>query len=160
MRHQLTRVLPYTPEQLFELVGDVQRYPEFVPHLKSIRVWDVRADDEVTTLKAEAAVGFAVFNERFATTVKRDRPNLTIEVGLLSGPFRRLENRWAFRPHPEGAEVAFLIDFAFKSRLLDAVLAANFERGVNRIVSGFDARARQLYGAGAPPKPDASDSSD
>jgi coenzyme Q-binding protein COQ10 len=146
LRHQLTRVLPYTPEQLFELVGDVQRYPEFVPHLKSIRVWDVREEEAVTTLKAEAAVGFAVFNERFATTVRRDRANLAIDVGLLSGPFRKLENTWRFRPHPEGAEVAFVIDFAFRSRILDAVLQANFQRGVDRIIAGFDARARQLYG--------------
>ena len=121
-----------------------------MPHLKTIRVWDVRTNGEVTTLKAEAAVGFAVFSERFATTVKRDRANLAIEVGLLSGPFHHLDNHWRFRPHAEGAEVEFLIDFAFRSRILDAVLQANFHRAVNRIIACFDARARQLYGeAGA-----------
>ena len=147
MRHQLTRILPYTPEQLFELVGDVERYPEFVPHLKSIKVWDKRIDATgLSTLKAEAAVGFALFQERFSTTVLRDRERLTIEVGLLSGPFHHLTNTWRFVPLRAGTEVDFFIDFAFRSRLLEAVLAANFHRAVERLISGFDARARQLYG--------------
>ena len=147
MRHQVTRILPYAPEQLFELVGDVERYPEFVPHLKSIRVWDQQADGTgLTRLKAEASVGFALFEERFATTVLRDRERLVIEANLLSGPFRHLTNRWRFAPIRSGAEVDFFIDFAFRSRLLDAVLAANFHRGVDRIIRAFDERARQLYG--------------
>ena len=151
MRHQVTRILPYAPEQLFEMVGDVGRYPEFVPHLKSIRVWDQRSDDTgLSTLKAEAAVGFALFEERFATTVRRDRQRLTIDVGLLSGPFRHLTNRWRFAPHRSATEVDFLIDFAFRSRLLEAVLAANFQRGVERIINAFDDRARQLYGQRPP----------
>jgi coenzyme Q-binding protein COQ10 len=147
LRHQVTRILPYAPEQLFELVGDVGRYPEFVPHLKSIRVWDQRSDETgLSTFKAEAAVGFALFQERFATTVVRDRERLVIEANLLSGPFRHLTNRWRFAPMRAGAEVDFFIDFAFRSRLLEAVLAANFQRGVERIILAFDERARQLYG--------------
>ena len=147
MRHQVTRILPYTPEQLFELVGDVGRYPEFVPHLKSIRVWDQRSDGTgLSELKAEAAVGFALFEERFATTVRRDRQRLIVEVGLLSGPFHHLTNRWRFVPHHSATEVDFFIDFAFRSKLLEAVLAANFQRGVDRIMNAFDERARQLYG--------------
>ena len=147
MRHQVTRILPYAPEQLFELVGDVGRYPEFVPHLKSIRVWDQRSDGTgLSTLKAEAAVGFALFEERFATTVRRDRARLAIDVSLLSGPFRHLTNQWRFIQRHSGTEVDFLIDFAFRSKLLDAVLAANFQRGVERIMSAFDERARRLYG--------------
>ena len=147
MRHQLTRVLPYTPEQLFELVGDVARYPEFVPHLKSIRVWDQRSDGTgLSSLKAEAAVGFTLFQERVATAVRRDRERLVIEVDLLHGPFRHLTNRWRFAPLRAGTEVDFFIDFAFRSRLLEAVLAANLERAVERIILAFDDRARQLYG--------------
>ena len=147
MRHQVTRILPYAPEQLFELVGDVGRYPEFVPHLKSIRVWDQRSDGTgLSTLKAEAAVGFALFQERFSTLVRRDRERLTVDVSLLSGPFHHLTNRWRFAPHRAATEVDFFIDFQFRSKLLDAVLAANFERGVDRIMSAFDERARHLYG--------------
>ena len=147
MKHEVRRILPYTPEQLFELVGDVQRYPEFVPHLKSIRVWDQRSDATgLSSLKAEAAVGFALFQERFATTVLRDRERLVIEVDLLSGPFRHLTNRWRFAPMRAGTEVDFFIDFAFRSRLLEAVLQANLHRAVERIIGAFDARARQLYG--------------
>ena len=146
MRHQVTRVLPYAPEQLFELVGDVERYPEFVPHLRSIRVWDLRADPQGSTLKAEALVGYAMFKERFATSVRRDRERLAIDVDLISGPFHHLKNQWRFAPHPAGTTVEFLIDFAFRSRLLDAVLATNFHRAVEKIIACFDARAQALYG--------------
>ncbi len=147
MRHELTRVLPYRPDQLFELVGDVRRYPEFVPWITSLRVWDEREEGPgVDQLKAEAAVGFAFLKERFGTSVRRDRPAQRIDVGLLYGPFRRLQNVWTFEPHPQGTQVGFLIDFEFKSRLLDALLKANFERAVGKIMACFDARARELYG--------------
>jgi coenzyme Q-binding protein COQ10 len=147
LRHQLTRVLPYTPEQLFELVGDVERYPEFVPHLHRVRVWDRAPErDGVSTLKAEAVVGYGIIRERFSTSVYRDRTRHEVQVRLLSGPFHHLENRWGFTAAEEGASVEFMIDFALKSRILDAVVAANFERAMSRLVSGFSARAEALYG--------------
>jgi coenzyme Q-binding protein COQ10 len=150
LRHSLTRILPYTPSQLFLLVGDVDRYPEFVPWVTRLRSWNRRPSGEgVTLLDAEADVGFAIVRERFATRVRLDEPALTIDVDLISGPFRRLKNRWRFAAHPEGCELTFEIDFEFKSRLLQALLAANFHRAVERLVGCFEDRAKALYGLGA-----------
>lgn len=145
-RHNVVRMLPYRPEELFELVGDVERYPEFVPWITSLRAWNQRPDGEgVDVLDAEATVGFKMLREKFATRVRRDANALTVEVSLLHGPFRRLNNRWKFEPHAMGTKVTFDIDFAFKSMLLDAMLAANFDRAVNRLMGCFEARAAKLY---------------
>jgi coenzyme Q-binding protein COQ10 len=147
LRHTLVRRLPYAAEQLFALVGDVERYPEFVPWVSGLRTWNRRQPGEgVTTLDAEATVRFAIIQERFATRVRLDRAALQIDVDLISGPFRRLKNRWRFRPEGEGTDLSFEIDFEFGSRLLEKLLAMNFERAVNALVACFERRARDLYG--------------
>ena len=146
MRHTVTRILPYTPRQLFDLVGDVERYPQFVPWVKRLRTWNRQAAGEVTTLDAEAEVGFSIVHERFSTKVKLDAPALAIDVDLISGPFRKLENRWRFKEHLKGTELSFAIDFDFKSRLLQALLAANFHHACNRLIACFEDRAAKLYG--------------
>jgi coenzyme Q-binding protein COQ10 len=151
LRHSLTRILPYAPRQLFDLVGDVERYPEFVPWVTRLRAWNRRTDGAgVTRLDAEAEVGFAIIHERFSTRVRLDEPGLDIAVELISGPFRRLSNRWRFKDHGSGAELAFEIDFEFKSSLLQGLLAANFHHAVGRLVGCFEERARTLYGPGPP----------
>ena len=148
MRHHVSKVLPYTPEQLLELVGDVERYPEFVPWINGMRTWNARDLGEgVDTLDAEAGVGFSFLKERFATRVRRNRAVRSIEVSLLSGPFRKLVNRWEFFEAEGGARVEFDIDFEFKSRLLDGMLTANFHHAVDRLMACFEDRARTLYGA-------------
>jgi len=147
VRHSLTRILPYTPGQLFALVGDVERYPQFVRWVSALRTWNRRQDDEgVLLLDAEAEVNFSVVRERFSTRVRLDEPALAIDVDLLSGPFRKLENRWRFKAHPSGAELAFEIDFEFRSRLLERLLAANLQRAVTKLVACFERRAKVLYG--------------
>lgn len=147
-RHALTKVLPYQPDQLFEMVGDIARYPEFVPWLTSMRTWNPQELElGVTTVDAEAGVGFSFLRERFATRVIRDPNNRKISVNLLRGPFRALKNEWLFRPHPNGTMVEFSIEFEFKSRLLDAFLAANMDRAIDKLIACFEARARVLYGA-------------
>ncbi len=146
MHHVLVRELPYTPEQLFALVGDVRRYPEFVPWVTSLRAWNEQeAEPGVVTMDAEAQVKFAVIRERFATHVRLDRPALCIEVGLISGPFRRLRNRWRFEPSATGSKLTFEIDFEFGSRFLQGLLRANFEHAVRRLVGCFEGRAKSLY---------------
>ena len=146
--HRLTRVLPYTPDQLFALVGEVRAYPDFVPWISAMRVWNEREEAPgVTALDAEAQVGFAFVRERFATAVRRDANTKTIEVRLIRGPFKHLTNRWMFRPHPTGAEIEFFIDFEFKSRMLDRLLHSQFDRAVARLIGCFEARAEKLYGA-------------
>jgi coenzyme Q-binding protein COQ10 len=147
LRHSLVRKLPYTPDQLFQLVGDVERYPEFVPWITSMRVWNKQDEgDGITSLDAEAGVGFAFLTERFSTRVRRDANTREITVNLLRGPFRHLRNEWRFRPEESGTAVEFEIDFEFKSRLLETLLAANLGRAVDRLVGCFDARAKALYG--------------
>jgi coenzyme Q-binding protein COQ10 len=150
LRHSLTHILPYAPEQMFNLVGDVEAYPQFVPWLTALRTWNAHsAADGAEVLDAEAQVGFAFLKEKFATRVRRDAKAGTVSVDLLYGPFRRLQNVWKFLPHPTGTQVEFLIDFEFKSRLLDGLLAANMHRAVGKLVSCFEARAAELYGAPA-----------
>ena len=97
MRHSLTRILPYTPQQLFDLVGDVEAYPQFVPWITSMRVWN-RHDDGagISGMDAEAGVGFSFLRETFSTRVKRDEPAGEITVTLIHGPFKHLINRWRF----------------------------------------------------------------
>jgi coenzyme Q-binding protein COQ10 len=151
LRHTLTRRLPYAPEQLFDLVGDVERYPEFVPWVTGMRTWNRReCADDVSVFDAEAGVRFAIIRERFRTRVRLDRPGLAIDADLISGPFKRLENRWRFAGAPEGCLLTFAIDFEFGSRFLEALLAANFERAVARLIGCFERRAAALYGGSAP----------
>ena len=147
MHHHVSRVLPYTPDQLFKLVGEITAYPEFVPWVTGMRTWNARHLSEgVDSVDAEAQVGFSFLKERFSTWVRHDRNAPKVEVGLLRGPFHHLRNRWEFFPHPEGTRVEFFIDFAFKSKVLDLMLQANFDRAVGRLMRCFEARAAHLYG--------------
>jgi coenzyme Q-binding protein COQ10 len=148
LRHHVSKVLPYAPEQLFQLVGDVARYPEFVPWITAMRTWNDRhLSDGVETLDAEAGVGFSFLKETFATRVRRDAHNRQIDVALLSGPFRKLQNRWRFHDSGHGCtRIEFDIDFLFKSRLLEGLLRANFGQAVDKLISCFEARAEVLYG--------------
>ena len=147
MRHHVSRVLPYTPDQLMSLVGDVERYPDFVPWISTLRTWNARElGAGVDTLDAEASVGFSFLKERFATRVRRDSAGRQIDVDLLSGPFRKLANSWQFFPDEAGTRIEFDIDFEFKSWLLDGLLKANFHHAVDRLMGCFEDRARALYG--------------
>ncbi|MBX3482148.1 type II toxin-antitoxin system RatA family toxin [Phenylobacterium sp.] len=148
MHHHVSRVLPYTPDQLFALVGDVERYPEFVPWITAMRTWNRRqAGEGVDQVDAEAGVGFSFLKERFATRVHRDANARQIDVNLLSGPFRKLTNRWRFHPDEAGTRIEFDIDFQFKAKLLEGLLAVNFHHAVERLMGCFEDRARALYGA-------------
>lgn len=147
MRHTVVRVLPYTPAQLLDLVGDVNAYPQFVPWITSMRVWNERTDAHgASQLDAEAAVGFSFLRERFSTRVTREPAAGEITVSLLHGPFRQLFNRWRFHEDPAGTRIEFEIDFEFKSRLLQTLLAANFHHAVDRLIGCFEDRAKALYG--------------
>jgi coenzyme Q-binding protein COQ10 len=147
-RHSVVRILPFTPDQLFALVGDVERYPEFVPWITSMRVRNPRSEGEgIDVVDAEAGVGFSFLKERFATRVRRNANQRDILVTLLWGPFKRLVNRWSFEADPAGCKVVFEIDFEFRSRVLETLLAANFNRAVDKLIGCFEARAKELYPA-------------
>ncbi len=147
-------MLPFQPDQLSALVADVRRYPEFVPWVTAMRTWNEHDEAPgVSRLDAEAQVGFSFLKERFSTWVRHDRNINRVQVGLLRGPFRHLKNQWDFHADPAGTRVEFMIDFAFKTRLLDAMLQANFDHAVSRLMGCFEARAAELYGAPADPAP-------
>lgn len=147
LKHHVEKILPYTPDQLFALVGDVEAYPQFVPWIRSLRTWNARQESEgVSLLDAQASVGFAMLKESFSTRVRRDVDARVIDVALLSGPFRHLTNRWSFTAVEGGTRIAFDIDFEFKSRLLAGLLAANFGHAVDRLMGCFQDRAKALYG--------------
>ena len=149
-RYHIEKILPYTPDQLFALVGNVDAYPEFVPWIQSMRTWNARSEGEgVSLVDAQAGVGFAFLKEKFSTRVRRDAAIRQVDVQLLSGPFKHLANRWRFIEDEGGTKIEFDIDFEFKSRLLSGMLAANFHHAVDKLMSCFEARAQTLYGGKA-----------
>ena len=141
-RHSETKHLPYTPEQLFELVADVGRYDEFLPWVVAVRV---RSSSEAETV-ADLVVGFNAFKERFTSRVTKQRPG-RIVVDYVEGPLKYLKNEWRFEPAPDGgSEVCFAVDFAFKSRLFETLAGAMFDRALRRMTGAFEQRAAALYG--------------
>ena len=139
--HAETRFLPYTPEQLFDLVADVEDYPKFLPWCVALRITDRR--DNV--IRADMVVGFRMLREKFTSRVTLT-PKERIDVEYLDGPFRYLENRWLFRPKDGGCEIDFFIDFEFRSRLLRKVMEPLFHEAVRRMVRAFEKRAGERFG--------------
>lgn len=140
-RHAEQRVLPYTPEQLFDLVAAVDRYPEFLPWCQAARI--LRREENGFT--AEVVIGFKMFRERFTSRVTFDRPN-AITVTYVSGPMKHLNNRWAFAPDPGGCRLDFAVDFEFRSLLLQSMIGVVFTEAVRHMVKAFSDRAHVLYG--------------
>ena len=141
--HAEQRVLPYTPRQLYDLVADVDRYPEFLPWCIGARVKS-RSDD---ALIADLVIGFKMFRERYTSRVHLDEENLVIDVEYLEGPFKRLDNHWKFMTEGEGCRIDFYVDFEFRSRILQKAIQPLFNEAVKRMVSAFEGRAKDLYGA-------------
>ncbi len=138
--HREKRILPFAPAQVFNLVADVERYPEFLPWCVACRI---RQWDAATSFTADLAVGFKMVREQFTSKVQLDRPN-AITVEYLKGPFSHLRNEWKFSAVPEGTAVDFFLTFEFRSRLLQALIGALFEEAVHRMVSAFEARAAKV----------------
>ncbi len=142
--HAEQRILPYRPDQLFDLVADIERYPEFLPWCVAARV-RTRTDQEVV---ADLVIGFKMIRERFTSRVRLDRPNRRIDVAYTEGPFRYLNNHWVFEELPDGAtRLDFFVDFEFRSVMLQKIIGVLFNEAVRRMVAAFEARAKQLYGS-------------
>ena len=140
-RHAETRRLPFTAEQMFDLVADIERYPEFLPWCVAARVRP-RGENE---LEAELVVGHGPLREKFVTRDVLDRPH-SIEVSYLRGPFRHLHNSWVFAPAEGGSTVSFEVEFEFRSRLFERLMGRFFGEAVRRMVAAFERRARDIYG--------------
>lgn len=142
-RHTETRHLPYAPEQMFELVADVARYPEFLPWVSAIRV---RSNSD-TEMVADMIVGFKGLRETFTSKVAKERPD-HIRVDYLDGPLKYLNNDWIFRPDGQGGTlVEFCVDFAFKNRVFELLAGQVFDRALRKMIGAFETRAAALYGA-------------
>ncbi|MFK3890309.1 type II toxin-antitoxin system RatA family toxin [Sphingomonas sp. NPDC079357] len=142
-KHSETRRLPYTPEQMFDLVADVRHYPEFLPWVSAMRV---RKDTPQETL-ADMIVGFKGLRETFTSKVTKHHPE-TIRVEYIEGPLKYLNNDWRFRPDGEGGcLVDFSVDFAFKNRMFEMLAGQVFGVALRRMIGAFEDRAAKLYGA-------------
>ncbi len=141
-RHSETRYLPYSPEQLFDMVADIARYDEFLPWVVAVRI---RSSSDTETV-ADLVVGFNAFKERFTSRVTKSRPT-DICVDYIEGPLKYLKNEWRFeRAGDGGTEVHFSVDFAFRSRIFEALAGQMFDRALRRMTDAFERRAAALYG--------------
>ena len=149
-RHSENRVLPYTPKQIFDLVADVARYPEFLPWTAAARIRSRRPvperGAEAEVMEADLVISFKVFREKFGSRVVLDEPGLTIDVEYLDGPFRYMKSRWQFRDAADGCTVEFFVDFEFRNAVLTKVIGVVFNEAMQRIVRAFETRAAELYG--------------
>jgi coenzyme Q-binding protein COQ10 len=146
--HAEKRLVPWTPEQMFDLVAGVERYPEFLPWCLAARI----KKREPTEIVADLVIGFRMFREQFSSRVTMERPH-RLHVAYVNGPFKHLNNHWEFIAVPPsaklpagGTEIDFYVDFEFHSRLLQSLMGVLFNEAVKRMVAAFEARARSQYG--------------
>ncbi|MFO1036578.1 MAG: type II toxin-antitoxin system RatA family toxin [Geminicoccaceae bacterium] len=141
--HAEKRYLPHTPDQMYDLVARVDRYPEFLPWCKAARI---TKRDGPNLFYADLVIAFKVFREQFTSKVHLD-PKTGVDVEYINGPFRYLNNHWRFEPAPGGGCIVdFYVDFEFKSKLLQSLIGLLFNEAVQRMVAAFEARAEKLYG--------------
>jgi coenzyme Q-binding protein COQ10 len=137
-----TRRLPYSCEQMFDLVADVGRYSEFLPWVIATRV---RSDND-SEMVADMLVGFKAIREKFTSKVSKQRPT-NLDVLYLDGPLRDLDNNWTFKPTDDGGcEIDFAVQFTFNNRMFEALAGQYFDRAFRKMVTAFEARADALYG--------------
>lgn len=147
-----TRKLPYSARQMYDLVADVERYPEFLPWNSAARIRSRKqAPDRSEVIEADLVISFKVFRERFGSRVTLWPDDLKIDTEYLDGPFRYLRSGWTFRdldegePREGGCEVDFFVDFEFRNAILARLIGVVFDEAMGRIVRAFEERARQLY---------------
>ena len=141
MRYEESRIINHTPVNLFNLVSDVNKYPEFLPWCKGARVKNIR--DNV--FEADLIIGFKIYKEIYSSRIYLDDTNNKIYVEYKDGPFEYLENSWFFKNNNNGCKVEFMVDFKFKSIFLQTIMETLFSEAVRRMVKAFENRANQLY---------------
>ncbi|MBM85482.1 MAG: ubiquinone-binding protein [Rhodospirillaceae bacterium] len=141
--HAEQRVVPFTQGQLFDLVADVARYPDFLPWCVGARIREVCGEE----ILADLMIGYKLVRERFTSRVSLNRAAGRIDVTYTDGPFKYLDNYWVFREHPDGCLIDFHVDFEFRSTLLEKLIATLFNEAVMKMVGAFEERAHTLYGA-------------
>ncbi len=146
-KHHETRKLPYSAQQMFDLVADVGDYPNFIPWISAARVTSRRETETGEILQADLVISFKVFRERFSSRVTLDREDMRIDTEYLNGPFRHMNSTWRFRDaEGGGCEIDFHVDFEFRSRILGSAAQMFFNDAMQRIVRAFERRAKERYG--------------
>ena len=146
-RFSNVRRVDHDARQMFVLVADVERYPEFVPYCERLVVRNrTTLEDGRKSITASMTLGYKMFNETFGCRVLTDEDALSIVVEYLDGPFRHLHNRWIFRPLAEGCEVDFFIEYELRSRSLGLLVGSVFDRAFHKLSEAFERRADAVYG--------------
>jgi coenzyme Q-binding protein COQ10 len=146
-RHSETKSLPYTSVQMYDLVADVARYPEFLPWTAAARIRSRKPVPGGEVMEADLVISFKVFRERFGSRVTLLPAEMRILTEYIDGPFKHLKSVWTFRDLPAGGcDVAFEVDFEFKNAILAGIIGLVFNEAMARVVRAFEARAQKLYG--------------
>lgn len=144
--HSETRHLPYSVDQMYDLVADVARYPEFLPWTAAARIRSRRQEGDHEVMEADLVVSFKVFRERFGSRVTLYPEARRIDTEYIDGPFKHLFSKWEFSPADEGCEVRFHVVFEFRNRLLQGAAGMFFTEAMHQIVAAFERRAKALHG--------------
>jgi len=145
-----TRRVQHAAAEMFDLVADVEHYPEFVPLCQSLKVRQRIKENGKEVIVADMTVAYKLIRQTFTSRVTLDQPNLQILVEYLEGPFRRLNNAWKFRPvETRVCDVDFFIAYEFQSRTLGTLMGAMFDTAFRRFAGAFERRADQVYGTRA-----------
>lgn len=143
---ETTRPVKHSADQMFDLVADVERYPEFLPLCEALTIRSRKERDGKVLLVADMTVGYKAIRETFATQVLLNKAERVIDVKYIDGPFRYLDNRWSFAPADDGgSNVHFFIDYEFKSRILGALMGSMFDRAFRMFAEAFEKRADTIY---------------
>jgi len=149
-KYETIRHVRHSPERMFELVADVEKYPQFLPMCEALTVRSRKERDGVTVLLADMTVGYKAIRETFTSQVVLRPAESAIDVRYVDGPFKRMENRWRFDPAGEGGcDIHFFIEYEFKSRILGALMGAMFDRAFRMFSEAFEKRADIVYGPSA-----------
>ena len=143
--HSETRFLPYTPDQMYQLVADVAKYPEFLPWCAAARIRSITPQGDARVMEADLVISFKVFRERFGSRVVLHDAEHRIDTSYLEGPFRYLKSTWSFHEAEGGCNVSFFVDFEFRNVVLQSVIGVVFNEAMKRIVRAFERRAAELY---------------
>lgn len=145
--HHETRVLPYTAQEMYDLVADVASYPKFLPWTAAARIRSrTPVDGGGEVMEADLVISFKVFRERFGSRVTLWPEDKRIDTEYLDGPFKHMKSYWQFRDAPGGCEVDFFVDFEFRNAILQGIIGVVFNDAMQRVVRAFERRAIELYG--------------
>ena len=144
--HSETKFLPYTAQQMYDLVADVANYPKFLPWTAAARVRSITEKGDHAVMLADLVISFKVFREKFGSRVTLWPDMKKIDTEYIDGPVRHLESQWTFKDVTGGCEVSFDVDFEFRSKLLQGAAGMFFNEAMQRVVRSFERRANELYG--------------